>query len=64
MAGIEVRLLHGRRTLARARAAADGSYRLAAPGPGAYRVTVALTVTGKGGSGTRRDTRAVAVRVR
>lgn len=64
MAGIEVRLLRGRATAARARAAADGSYRLVARGPGTYRVTVGLTVTGKGGSGTRRDTRAVTVRVR
>lgn len=64
MAGMELRLLRGRTTVARGRAAADGSYRLAAPGRGAYRVTVALTVTGKGGSGTRREARAVTVHVR
>ena len=64
MVGIDVRLLSGAATVARRRAAADGSYRLPAPGPGTYRVTVALTVTGKGGSGTRRDSRAATVRVR
>jgi hypothetical protein len=64
MAGAEVRLLRGRATVARARAAADGGYRLAAPRSGTYRVTASLTVTGKGGSGTRRDTRAVKVRIR
>ena len=42
----------------------NGSYRLAARAAGTYRVTVGLTVTGKGGSGTRRDTRAATVRVR
>lgn len=64
MAGIDVRLLSGRTPVARTKAAADGSYRLAARGPGAYRVEVALVVTGKGGSGTRRDARAAAVTVR
>jgi hypothetical protein len=64
MAGLELRLLRGRATVARARAAADGSYRLAAPGPGIYRVKVSLTVTGKGGSGTRGDGRTATVRVR
>jgi hypothetical protein len=64
MAGIQLRLLRDRATVSRARAAADGSYRLTAPGPGNYTVTVALTVTGKGGSATRQDTRAVKVRIR
>lgn len=65
MAGIGVRLLRGRATVARARVAADGTYRLVAPGPGTYRVsTVGITVTGKGGSGTRQDLRAAVVRVR
>lgn len=64
MAGIDVRLLDGGNTVARARAASDGGYRLAAPGPGRYRVEVALTVTGKGGSATRRDSRAATVTVR
>jgi hypothetical protein len=64
MAGIDVRLLSGRAVVARTKAAANGSYRLTAPGPGAYRVEVALTVTGKGGSGTRRDSRSAAVTVR
>lgn len=64
MAGIEVRLVRDDATVAHARAAADGSYRLVAPSSGTYRVTVSLTVTGKGGSGTRRDTRAATVRVR
>ena len=64
MAGIDVRLLRGSVTVSRARAAANGSYRLAARAAGTYRVTVGLTVTGKGGSGTRRDTRAATVRVR
>ena len=63
MAGIDVRLLRGSATVARAKAAADGGYRLTAPGPGTYRVAVALTVTGKGGSATRTDTRAATVRV-
>lgn len=64
MAGIDVRLVSGRATVARTQAAANGSYRLTAPGPGAYRVEVALTVTGKGGSATRRDSRAASVTVR
>lgn len=64
MAGIDVRLVSGNTTVARTRVAANGSYRLTAPDPGSYRVEVALTVTGKGGSGTRRDSRAAAVRVR
>ena len=64
LAGIDVRLLSGRTAVARAKAAADGSYRLTAPGPGTYRVEVAQTVTGKGGSGTRRDAKSAAVRVR
>lgn len=64
MAGIEVRLASGRATVARTKATANGSYRLNAPGPGSYRVEVALTVTGKGGSATRRDSRAAAVTVR
>lgn len=64
MPGIQVRLVSGRATVARTRAAANGSYRLTAPRPGRYRVQVALTVTGKGGSGTRRDARAATVRVR
>jgi hypothetical protein len=64
MAGIELRLLRGRAVVARARAAADGAYRLVARSPGTYRVTVTQTVTGKGGSGTRRDVRAAKVRIR
>src|SRR5688500_2850716 len=64
MAGIDVRLLSGRATVARTKAAADGSYRLVAPRPGTYRAEVAQTVTGKGGSGTRRDGRAASVTVR
>ena len=64
LAGIDVRLVSGRAAVARARASADGSYRLTAPRAGAYRVEVALTVTGKGGSGTRRDARTVSVTVR
>jgi hypothetical protein len=64
MAGIDVRLLSGRSVVARAKAAAGGKYRLAAPGSGSYRVEVALTVTGKGGSATRRDARSAAVTVR
>ena len=64
MAGIDVRLVSGRASVARAKAAADGSYRLTAPAAGTYRVEVALTVTGKGGSGTRRDSRAASVTVR
>ena len=63
MAGIDVRLHRGSATVARAKAGADGSYRLTAPGPGTYRVAVALTVTGKGGSATRTDARAATVRV-
>lgn len=64
MPGIQIRLLRGTATVARARAAADGSYRLAAPGPGRYVVSVSQTVTGKGGSGTRHDSRSAPVRVR
>lgn len=64
MAGIQVRLLRGSATIARARAAADGSYRLAAPGAGTYTVSVSQTVTGKGGSATRRESRTASVRVR
>ena len=64
MAGVPLRLLRGSATVARTRAAANGTYRLAAPGPGTYRVVVALTVTGKGGSGTRADSRAATVRIR
>lgn len=64
LAGIDVRLLNGRSVVARAKAAASGSYRFTAPGPGSYRVEVAQTVTGKGGSGTRRDARSAAVAVR
>jgi hypothetical protein len=64
MAAIQLRLLRGRATVARARAAADGSYRLAAPGPGAYTVSDSQTVTGKGGSATRQDIRVARVRVR
>jgi hypothetical protein len=63
MAGIQLRLLRGSATVARARAAADGSYRLAAPGAGTHTVSVSQTVTGKGGSGTRRDSRSASVRV-
>ena len=64
MAAIDVRLLRGSATVARTKASADGSYRLTAPGSGTYRVTVALTVTGKGGSATRRDVRSATVHVR
>ena len=64
LAGIEVRLSSGRTTVARAKATADGSYRLTAPRAGTYRVEVVQTVTGKGGSGTRRDARSAAVTVR
>jgi hypothetical protein len=64
MAGIQVRLLRGNAVVARARAAANGSYRLTAPGPGAYRAVVALGVTGEGGSGVVQDARAASVRVR
>ncbi|NUT54430.1 MAG: carboxypeptidase regulatory-like domain-containing protein [Thermoleophilia bacterium] len=64
LAGIAVRLLSGRATVARAKATATGSYRLNAPGAGTYRVEVAQTVTGKGGSGTRHDARSAAVTVR
>jgi hypothetical protein len=64
MAGVDVRLISGRATVARTKAAADGSFRLAVPRPGTYRVEIAQTVTGKGGSGTRRDTRSAAVTVR
>jgi len=64
MAGIDVRLLSGRAVVARTKAAANGTFRLSAPRPGSYRVEVAQTVTGKGGSGTRRDGRAAPVTVR
>jgi hypothetical protein len=64
MPGIQVRLMRGNAVAARARAAADGSYRLTAPGPGAYRVVVNLAVTGKGGSGVVQEGRAASVRVR
>jgi hypothetical protein len=64
LAGIDVRLLSGRRVAARTKAAANGSYRLTAPAPGAYRVEIAQTVTGKGGSATRRDAKSAAVTVR
>ena len=64
MAGVAVRLMNGRSSVARAPAAADGSFRLLAPHAGRYRVEVALTVTGKGGSGTRRTARWAAVTVR
>jgi hypothetical protein len=64
MAGIQLRLLRGGATVARARAGADGSYRLPAPGAGSYAVSVSQTVTGKGGSGTRRESRSASVRVR
>ena len=57
MAGIDVRLLSGRATVARAKAAPDGATGYGPRAPGAYRVEVALTVTGKGGSATRRDAR-------
>lgn len=64
MAGIQLRLLRGSATVARARAAADGSYRLTAPGAGTYTVSGSQTVTGTGGSGTRADSRSASVRVR
>jgi hypothetical protein len=64
LAGIDVRLLRGRAVVARTKAAANGTYRLTAPGPGSYRVEIAQTVTGKGGSATRRDAKSAAVRVR
>lgn len=65
MAGLELRLLTGNATVARTRAAANGTFRLVARAPGTYRVaTSPLTVTGKGGSGTRQDQRTVSVRVR
>jgi hypothetical protein len=64
LAGIDVRLLRGRAVVARTKATANGSYRLTAPGPGSYRVEIAQTVTGKGGSGTRRDAKSAAVTVR
>ena len=64
MAGIDVRLVSGRAVGGPREGGANGSYRLTAPGPGAYRVEVALTVTGKGGSATRRDARSAAVTVR
>lgn len=63
LAGIELRLSRGGATVARARAGTDGGYRLRAPGAGAYTVSVSQVVTGKGGSGTRRDSRSVSVRV-
>jgi hypothetical protein len=64
LAGIDVRLLSGRAVVARAKAAANGSYQLTAPGAGSYRVEVAQTVTGKGGSGTARSARSASVTVR
>lgn len=64
LAGIDVRLLSGRTVVARTKAAANGTYRLASPRAGTYRVEIAQTVTGEGGSGTRRDARSAAVRVR
>jgi hypothetical protein len=64
MAGMQLRLLRGRTTVARARAGADGSYRLTAPGSGTYTVSGSQTVTGRGGSGTRRDSRSASVRIR
>jgi hypothetical protein len=64
LAGVEARLARGGAAVARARVAADGSYRLRAPAPGSYTVSVSQLVTGKGGSGTRRETRSVSVRVR
>jgi hypothetical protein len=63
MAGIQLRLLRGSATVARARASADGSFRLTAPGAGSYTVTVSQTVTGKGGSATRRESRSASVRI-
>ena len=65
MAGIDVRLVGG----ASLGGPREGGCRTGAigsrlPGPGAYRVEVALTVTGKGGSATRRDARSAAVTVR
>jgi hypothetical protein len=64
MPGIQVRLMRGNAVAARARAAANGSYRLTAPGPDDYRVVVTLAVTGKGGSGVVQDARSASVRVR
>jgi hypothetical protein len=64
MAGIAVRLLRGKATVARGRAAADGSYRLRAPGPGTYRVAVGLTVSGNAGRPNHEDVRTATVTVR
>lgn len=47
MAGIGVRLLRDGATVARGRAGADGRYRIVAPGPGSYRISVPLRVTGR-----------------
>lgn len=64
MAGVQINLVRGSGTVARAKAAANGSYKLAAPGAGTYRVAVTQVVTGDGGSGTRSDARGATVRVR
>lgn len=64
MAGVAVRLLRGSATVARAKAAADGSYRLRAPGAGTYRVSVGVTVSGNASRGNRQDVRTATVSVR
>jgi hypothetical protein len=64
MAGIRVRLLRGARTVAQGTAAANGSFRLRAPGPGVYRVSVGVPVSGNASKPNHVVTRAVAIRVR
>lgn len=64
MAGIEVRLVRDGTAGARTKAAADGSYRLRAPGAGAYRVTVGLMVSGNASRPNHVETRTATVTVR
>jgi hypothetical protein len=64
MAGIPVRLLSGSKAVATTKAAANGSYRLRAPGPGTYRVAVGLMVSGNASRPNHMDIRTATVTVR
>jgi hypothetical protein len=64
MPGVEVRLLRGRTAVGRARAGADGGFRLAAPGSGAYQVTAGVLVSGNASRPNHVETRTASVNVR
>jgi hypothetical protein len=64
MPGVEVRLTRGKATVARTRAAADGSFRLRAPGPGVYQASVGVLVSGNASRPNHVETRAASVTVR